>query len=324
MFTYLNWVDWVIIVILVYYALQGWRAGFADLGLSFVTFLISLWLSIKFHAPVGDFLSRKFGIPMIWTSVLGYILVAFIAQAILSELVQLILVRLPKTVISSKLNKRLGLIVSICNGVVIIAFFLLVILALPLRGTIKIDLQNSTIGNFLVTVAQKYGGPINTTINEAGQQVLKFVTVEPDSKERVSLPVSPTESELNADAANEQKMVNLVNGERAKVGVGKVNVDATITAVARAHSKDMFLRRYFSHVNPESQTAGDRLEKAGVGFTVAGENLAYAPDLSVAHTGFMNSPGHRQNILDPSFHRIGIGIIATDTWGLMFTQDFAN
>lgn len=319
-----NWIDWTIIAIIIYYALSGWSAGFADLGLSFVTFLISLWLSIKFHSPVGDFLSQKFGIPTTWTSVLGYILVAFIAQAILSELVQLILVHLPKTVISSKLNKWLGVVVSVFNGTVIVAFFLLVILALPLRGTIKIDVQHSTIGNFLVTVAEKHGGPINATINEAGQQVLKFVTVEPDSKERVSLPVSPAESELNVDAATEQKMVDLVNVERAKVGVGKLTVDTTMTAVARAHSKDMFLRRYFSHVNPEGKTAGDRMEKAGINFTVAGENIAYAPDLSTAHTGFMNSPGHRQNILDPAFHRIGIGIISTNTWGLMFTQDFAN
>jgi uncharacterized protein YkwD len=324
MFTGFNWIDWTIVAILVYYAIAGWSAGFADLGLSFITFLISLFLSIKFHSPVGDFLSQKFGIPAMWTEVLGYILVAFIAQTILSELVQLILGHLPKTVISSKLNKWLGTVVSIFNGAVIIAFFLLVILALPLRGTIKIDVQNSLIGNFLVVVAQKYGGPINTTIDEAREQVLNFVTVEPDSKERISLPIFPTESELKIDAADEEKMLDLVNAERVKAGVGKLTVDVKMTAVARAHSRDMFARSYFSHMNTLEQTAGDRLEKAAINFTVLGENIAYAPDLATAHTGLMNSPGHRQNIVDPAFHRIGIGIIATNTWGLMFTQDFAN
>jgi uncharacterized protein YkwD/uncharacterized membrane protein required for colicin V production len=324
MFAGFNWIDWTIIAILVYYSLQGWSAGFADLGLSFITFLISLFLSIKFHSPVGDFLSHKFGIPAMWTEVLGYILVAFIAQTILSELVQLILVRLPKTVISSKLNKWLGMIVSIFNGVVIIAFFLLVILALPLRGTIKIDVQNSTIGNFLVTVAQKYGGPATSTIDQTRQKVLNFVTVEPDSKERISLPIFPTESELKVDSADEENMLDLMNAERVKAGVGKLTVDVAMTAVARAHSRDMFARSYFSHLDPLDQTAGDRMEKAGISFTVAGENIAYAPDLATAYEGLMNSPGHRQNIVDPAFHRIGIGIIATNTWGLMFTQDFAN
>jgi uncharacterized protein YkwD len=324
MFVYLNWVDWTIVAVFVYYAIAGWGAGFADLGLSLVTFLISLWLSIKFHAPVGDFLSQKFGFPIMWTDVLGYIIVAFIAQALLSELVHMILVRLPKKVISSKLNKWLGLGVSLCNSIVIVAFFLLVILALPIRGTIKIDVQNSVIGNFIVVAAQKYGGPVNSTIDQARDQVLNFVTVEPDSSERVSLPVYPTQDELAVDPSDEQKMLDLVNQERTKAGVGKLTVDATITTVARAHSRDMFMRKYFAHVNPEGQTAGDRLEKAGISYTLAGENIAYAPDLATAHTGLMNSPGHRANILDPAFHRVGIGIISTNTWGMMFTQDFAN
>ena len=119
-------------------------------------------------------------------------------------------------------------------------------------------------------------------------------------------------------------MVNLVNQEREKARVGSVRVDPVMTAVAEAHAKDMFLRRYFSHVTPEGLTAEDRLEKGGVYFTVAGENIAYAPDLTTAHDGLMNSPSHRQNILDPSFRRIGIGIISTVTWGTMFVQDFAN
>jgi uncharacterized protein YkwD len=320
----LNWVDWVIIVVLVYYAFQGWITGFADLGLIFITFLISLFLAIKFHAPVGDFMSGKFGIPPTWSTVLGYVLVAFIAQAILSVLAQLILVKLPSKLVASRTNKWLGSIVSLLNGFVIVTFFLLIAMMLPFRGTIKSDIQQSTIGEFFMSVVQKYGGPIDSTLTNVGQKALNFMTIEPDSKESISLPISPTESELKIDTVDEQKMVDLVNAERAKAGVGKLTVDTTFTAVARAHSRDMFLRRYFSHVTPEGQMPGDRLENAGVDFTLAGENIAYAPDLNSAHTGFMNSPGHRANILDPDFHRIGIGIITTDVWSMMFTQDFAN
>lgn len=324
MFAVFNWVDWTIIAILLYYAVQGWNAGFADLGLSFITFLLSLFLSIKFHAPVGDFLTRTFGISSVWTGVLGYIIVAFVAQAILSELVQIVLGRLPPKLVFSKVNKLLGVVVSIADGLIIIAFFLLVILALPIRGSIKTDLKASKIANFLVTKAEKYGGPITTTIDQAREEVLKFITVEPDSTDTISLPITPSASDLTVDTVSEEKMVNLVNQERAKVRVEPVRVDRTMTSVAEAHARDMFLRRYFSHVTPEGLTAGDRLEKAGVMFTVAGENIAYAPDLMTAHNGLMNSPGHRQNILDPSFRRIGIGIISTVTWGTMFVQDFAN
>jgi len=324
MFAGLNWIDWTIIVMLLYYALQGWQAGFADLGLSFVTFLTSLWLAIKFHAPVGDFLSQKFGIPTIWSAVLGYIIVAFIAQAILWELVQLVLTHLPKKLISSKLNSILGSTVSLFNGIVLIAFLLLVIDALPLRGTVKNDVQSSVVGNFLTTTAKSFGGPIQSTINQVRQDMRTFVTIEPGSTESLKLDISPKESELQNDVADEQRMVVLVNAERAKVGAPKLTMDAGMVAVARAHSRDMLLRQYFSHLTPEGLTAGGRLLQAGIDFTKAGENIAYAPDLTAAHEGLINSPGHRQNILDPSFHRIGIGIIATDTWGMMFTQDFAN
>lgn len=55
-----------------------------------------------------------------------------------------------------------------------------------------------------------------------------------------------------------------------------------------------------------------------------GENIGYAPDVDTAHRGLMNSPEHKKNILDPAFHRVGIGIISTKSFGIMVTQDFAN
>lgn len=320
----LNWIDWTIVAVLIYYGFTGWQTGFADLGLSFVTFLGSLWLAIRFHAPVGDFITQKFGVPSTWTSVLGYIIVGFIAEAVLGELASLLVTRIPKKLLESAYNKLFGILVSICNALVLISFVLLVLLALPLRGTIKADVKTSVIGNVLVTLAQKYGAPIESTIQEAKDTALKFMTVEPGSKERVALDVSPAEKDLRMDSQDEREMLALVNAERKKAGIGPLTVDVRIVPVARAHSKDMFLRRYFAHVNPEGQDAGDRLEAAGIHFTVAGENLAYAPDLSTAHTGLMNSPGHRRNILEPSFHHIGIGIIATDQYGIMVTQDFTN
>jgi uncharacterized protein YkwD len=175
-----------------------------------------------------------------------------------------------------------------------------------------------------VRLAEKYGGVITSTIEEAKTEALKFQTIEPDSKERVALDVAPKEKDLHVDDPAERQMLELVNAERTKAGLGKLTVDIKIVAVARAHSKDMFLRRYFAHVNPDGKDAGDRMEDAGIRFTVAGENLAYAPDVVTAHTGLMNSPGHRRNILEPSFHHIGIGIISTDSFGMMITQDFTN
>jgi len=68
----------------------------------------------------------------------------------------------------------------------------------------------------------------------------------------------------------------------------------------------------------------DRLEKAGVSYSIAGENLALAPTVQTAHTGLMNSEGHRANILEPQFKRVGIGVIDNGIYGKMFVQIFTD
>lgn len=318
-----NWIDWSIVVVVAYQLVSGWETGLVFLAFDFFSFLGALWLSIKFHAPVGSFLTQKFGIPDKWTTVLGYVVVAIIAETILSEIGSRVVRKIPKKYISSRANQWLGAIVSILNGIVIITFVLLIILALPLRGSIKKDIGDSLTGRALVKYAEQFGG-VKSLLNEVTATAQKFLTVEPRSKERINLDVAPSKAQLTVDEASERRMFELVNSERAKVGVGPLVMDTTITAVARAHSRDMFEKHYFSHINPQGQDAGDRLTAAGIPFTYAGENLAYAPDLATAHQGLMNSEGHRKNILDPAFHRVGIGVIDGGIYGKMFAQNFTD
>lgn len=320
----LNWIDWTIVVIVFYYLLNGWETGLAYLAANLFSFLGSLWFSVKFHAPVGSFLTEKLGIPTMWTTVLGFVVVAFLAEAILGEIASRLVRKFPKKYLISKANKWLGALVSTLNGLVVITFFLLIILALPLRGTIKKDISQARIGRTLVKYAERYGGQVKSLLDTATREAQKFLTVTPQSKERISLDVSPETSELTVDEASERWMVELVNSERTKAGLSVLTVDAKITAVARAYSRDMFEKRYFSHVSPEGTDAGDRLESGGVSFMYAGENLAYAPNVPTAHQGLMESEGHKKNILDPEFHRIGIGVVDGGIYGKMFTQNFTD
>ncbi|HEX8637671.1 MAG TPA: CAP domain-containing protein, partial [Pyrinomonadaceae bacterium] len=122
----------------------------------------------------------------------------------------------------------------------------------------------------------------------------------------------------------EAEMLELVNRERAANGLEPLASDPEMTEVARRHSADMFERGYFSHNTPENKTPFDRMRAADVRFRTAGENLALAPTLSIAHTGLMNSPGHRANILEPRYGRLGIGILDGGRRGLMITQNFRN
>ena len=107
----------------------------------------------------------------------------------------------------------------------------------------------------------------------------------------------------------EQEMLGLVNAERRKAGLAALRWDGRLAEVGRAHSRDMIARDYFAHTAPGGATVADRLRQARVGFLTAGENLAFAPTLAIAHQGLMDSPGHRANILRPAFGRLGVGIV---------------
>lgn len=138
----------------------------------------------------------------------------------------------------------------------------------------------------------------------------------------VDLPFTVT-SGLTPDAAAEAELLRLVNRERTEVGLDPVEADPALAAVGRAHSEEMFRLGYFAHVSPVTGDPAARLAAANVPYLLSGENLAYAPSVAIAHDRLMNSPGHRANILNPAFTRVGIGIIRSEDRGLMISQEFA-
>jgi len=138
----------------------------------------------------------------------------------------------------------------------------------------------------------------------------------------IELPFTVT-SGLTTDAAAEAEMLRLVNEERLAAGLDPVVADADLAGVARAHSQEMFQLGYFAHHSPVTGDPSDRLAAANILYLVSGENLAFAPTVEIAHRGLMKSPGHRANILNPAFTRLGIGVIRSEHRSLMFSQEFA-
>jgi uncharacterized protein YkwD len=114
---------------------------------------------------------------------------------------------------------------------------------------------------------------------------------------------------LTVDEKSESQMFAKVNIERKKLAITELVWEPNLVPVARSHAKDMWERKYFSHYSPEGKDVGDRFMEANIKYSFAGENLALAPTVTTAHTGLMNSKGHRENILEPRFKKIGIGVI---------------
>jgi len=120
----------------------------------------------------------------------------------------------------------------------------------------------------------------------------------------------------------EKQMVDLINAERAKAGISALRINDKVTEVARAKSKDMIDKDYFSHTSPTYGSPFQMLTTFGVSYRAAGENIATNRSMQNAHTALMNSSGHRQNILSSSYKSIGIGIVANARGYLYITQMF--
>jgi uncharacterized protein YkwD len=135
---------------------------------------------------------------------------------------------------------------------------------------------------------------------------------------------SPTESPTG-NAAFEAEVVTIVNQERAKVGCPAVTVDDRLTAAARAHSADMAARNYFSHTTPEGVAFATRITNAGYRWSGAGENIAKGQRTpQEVMTSWMNSDGHKANILNCGYKNLGVGVAADSSGTLLWTQDFAS
>ncbi|MFE2416623.1 CAP domain-containing protein [Streptomyces hokutonensis] len=129
-----------------------------------------------------------------------------------------------------------------------------------------------------------------------------------------------TESDL---AGTADKVVELTNAERTRAGLRPLAVDPLLAAAAQAHSTDMVARAFYSHTSPDGSQPWDRAAAAGSRRRTIGENIACG-QRSPAEVveGWMNSPGHRANILKPDFTHIGIGFAGGGQMGTYWTQLF--
>lgn len=126
----------------------------------------------------------------------------------------------------------------------------------------------------------------------------------------------------SAQTADEKRMLDLVNAERAKNGLAPLVLNMKVTEVARVKAKDMIDNKYFSHNSPVYGSPFEMLRSFGVNYRTAGENLAGNSSVDSAHTSLMNSPGHRANILNGNFKEVGIGIVNGGPYGKMMVQLF--
>lgn len=317
-----NWVDLVIILALLYYALQSFRYGFWGLFSDFMSFLGSLIISLKTYGLASGLLKNSFSLPGSVANALGFIFTAIVLEIVLSQLFTYLVAKLPKRIRKNKYNKFLGLAPAMGEGILLIGFLVTALMALPVNPQVKSTISDSIIASEILKGTAGVERAFKDVFGEAIEDALTHTIVKPGSRETVKLDSKV--GVLTVDEQAEAGMLALVNKERRNHGVHELTWNPEIVPVSRAYAKDMWERKYFSHYSPEGDDVGDRLNKAGIKYFVAGENLALAPTLQSAHTGLMNSEGHRENILNPEFKKVGIGVIDNGYYGKIFVQVFTN
>jgi uncharacterized protein YkwD len=316
-----NFFDVLLLLIVALNVWGGFRRGFILGLLDLMRWLTSFVAALCFYQAVANWLSLVNDWTEVWNQPAAFILIVIFVSLIFHLLTGALLKRLPKEVHKHRFNHALGTLPGLLNGLITAAIVSSLLFSMPFSDGFQESLRESRAANALAGYTENLETALVPIFSEPLKQTLNRRTIiNPD--ERVDLPFKVENTRPRPDL--EAEMLEMVNREREKAGLKPLAPDPELTEIARKHSADMFARSYFSHNTPENKTPFDRMKEANVRFLTAGENLALAPTLPIAHTGLMNSPGHRANILQPKFGRLGIGIMDGGRRGLMVSQEFRN
>lgn len=199
------------------------------------------------------------------------------------------------------------------KGTLLTLFFITLISMTVYAGQTIYTIQK---GDTLWRIAKNHKVGVSELVG-ANPQIKNPNLIYPDQK--INIPTLDAET-----LKTEEDVLALVNAERKKAGVAPLTLDWEISRVASYKSKDMAVNNYFSHNSPTYGSPFDMLKSFKIPYGYAGENIAKGQKTpSAVMTAWMNSSGHRANILNPNFKKLGVGTYTKDGviyWTQMFTD----
>lgn len=319
-------IDAAILALIGFSIWNGYRNGFIATAYGLATWVISFAAAVVFQSSVASVV-EKLGVLPTTARPLAFVLVIVLVEGLFSLAGYFALAPIVRTVHKSSslamgFDKSLGILPSVARSLFVVGIILAAAVVSPVPAEFKAAVESSRISRALIERVTALQPQLAALSGQLGDDVPLFVTkLGADDTEKLDLP---SDLQLVADPVAERQMFDLVNEERTSAGLSRLEWDDRLVPIARAHSEEMFKLKYFSHTSPTAGSPFDRLKAAGITYARAGENLAYAQSVTIAHRGLMESQGHRENILRPEFTRIGIGVISAGAYGRMFTQLFVT
>ncbi|MGH2451258.1 MAG: CvpA family protein [Candidatus Limnocylindria bacterium] len=319
----MNSVDLLIAAVLLLAAVSGIRTGFVASLYSLVSWLIALVVALVLSGPGAAAVVELTGIAAPVARAVAFIAILIAAETALrlvgGSVVRPAVGALHRSAPMAAIDRALGVVPAAARALIVLAIGLAAALVLPVGNDVRAAIDGSRLARVLIAEVSRVQPYLEPLVGDPSGTPLFVTRVGADERQELDLP---DELDLEADPDAERQMVELVNEERVARGLAPLALDPRLVPVARAHSTEMFELEYFSHESPVTGSPFDRLDAAGIAYRRAGENLAYAHSVTVAHGGLMDSPGHRENILRPEFTHIGVGVVSAGPYGRMFTQLF--
>ncbi|HCN83199.1 MAG TPA: hypothetical protein DIT07_06185 [Sphingobacteriaceae bacterium] len=318
----MNIIDIFLILIILLSIWNGFQRGFITGMAELIGMLATLYVVFLFYPTLAHFIERHDGSAGIVSFGVALMVSILVVRLLFAMIVRYAMSGVPDRAFNHTANNILGIFPGFINGFIYAVLMSGLLFMVPFSPYISAKTADSKLGNKFSNVLDSLERKIPGGIMDSVHNSMSKMHVATGSTEFVKLSYVVTNPTARPNL--EAEMLIMVNKERAKAGLKPVVADPELTEVARKHSKDMFARGYFSHYSPEKASLFDRMREGNISYSMAGENLALAPTLQMAHKGLMESPGHRANIMRPGFGRLGIGILDGGRYGLMVTQNFRD
>jgi uncharacterized YkwD family protein/spore coat assembly protein SafA len=193
-------------------------------------------------------------------------------------------------------------------------FLASVLLIAPVQAFAQSGTHTVAAGDSMWKIAVRYQIGVSELI-KANPKITNPSQIYPGQK--INIP------SIDDVKALEQKVATLVNQQRANNGLSALKFNWEVSRVARYKSQDMIDKKYFDHQSPTYGSPFNMMENFGIKFSAAGENIAYGQKTPEAvMNSWMKSPGHRSNILSPTYNQIGVGVAKSANGTFYWTQMF--
>lgn len=314
--------DYILLTVFCVYLIEEVLSGAKQALSNLISLVVSFLGGLFLYKLLSNLLIKLLSIPKGVSDASSFLLLAILLY-IFCLRVFLIFFKKNELVIPVAVSKITAGIAAIFSFTLISSFILSLLLSFNVDPSIKSSIRHSFLGDLLFTRMQSVELSTRQIFGESIHETLNFLTLEEDEKNK-TIQLHFRTTSVSVDEDSEKEMFMLIASERKKNNLSTLSASAPLIKLSRAYAKDMLEKGYFSHYTPDGLSPFDRLSQLSIPYTNAAENLAYAPDVRLAFSGLMKSPSHKKNILDSSFHKVGIGVIDAGIYGKMFVQEFTD